>query len=434
MIRDTIFLKMKKKEILIITIIALVIIFSFLIPYWCKFGFVLSDKHTIWSEFGTLLAAVVSIFAFGGALWAIYNTGKIAEKANSISEKIAKDSGDLQERLITDSDNLRDEISKRYIEHDRELATAADELEREIQNRYEFIEERNLFFLNMQSFGEMVDKMQYEVNDEIIGKGLIAIKKMAVMQKKICVTFLLTEMEFNSDFKEIVFDLIDNKVERNKIDFEYNQFQMSLGMICEPDYEENCWQKQFQFNYNKYHELLPTLENPQLRERVKENLEHHKTFCRHALFNFVEEEYVRWEIFTGLIMLALYQSQRFDIIYEILKAGSEGIYELQEANMGVYFRNVYYHLDLIDSFSITPNSNKEDYFKRFKAQLSRYEVAILSFNVISSRSTKRTISLYRKANVYNNINLYDIFLPFPEVDKQKLYGRILIHHIRNLQI
>lgn len=73
--------------------------------------------------------------------------------------------------------------------------------------------------------------------------------------------------------------------------------------------------------------------------------------------------------------------------------------------LGTYFRNVYYILDMVSEFN-----SPQKYSKIFRAQLSKYELVLLFFNSFSSLSTPKTRELYLNADLFNNLELKDIRL------------------------
>lgn len=73
--------------------------------------------------------------------------------------------------------------------------------------------------------------------------------------------------------------------------------------------------------------------------------------------------------------------------------------------LGTYFRNAYYILEMASEF----NSPKS-YSKIFRAQLSKYELVLLFFNSFGSLSTPKTRELYLNADLFNNLELKDVRL------------------------
>lgn len=71
--------------------------------------------------------------------------------------------------------------------------------------------------------------------------------------------------------------------------------------------------------------------------------------------------------------------------------------------LGHYFRNIHYILEFID--------NSEDsvrYSKIFRAQLSRYELALIYYNALSTMSSIRTVELLLKYEILNELYSSDI--------------------------
>ncbi len=73
--------------------------------------------------------------------------------------------------------------------------------------------------------------------------------------------------------------------------------------------------------------------------------------------------------------------------------------------LGTYFRNAYYILEMTSEFNSPKN-----YSKIFRAQLSKYELVLLFFNSFGSLSTPKTRELYLNADLFNNLELKDIRL------------------------
>nr|WP_262912442.1 putative phage abortive infection protein [Bacteroides thetaiotaomicron] len=55
-------------------------------------------------------------------------------------------------------------------------------------------------------------------------------------------------------------------------------------------------------------------------------------------------------------------------------------------------------------------NSPQKYSKIFRAQLSKYELALLFFNSFSSLSTSKTRELYLNADLFNNLELRDVRL------------------------
>jgi len=88
--------------------------------------------------------------------------------------------------------------------------------------------------------------------------------------------------------------------------------------------------------------------------------------------------------------------------------------------LGHYFRNIHYMLEFID------NSNEsKKYSKIFRAQLSRYELALIYYNALSSMSSVRTVKLLIKYNILNELYSSDIsYEPNDDMVREDLKERI----------
>ncbi|NOQ27561.1 MAG: hypothetical protein GQ564_19535 [Bacteroidales bacterium] len=80
--------------------------------------------------------------------------------------------------------------------------------------------------------------------------------------------------------------------------------------------------------------------------------------------------------------------------------------------LGHYFRNIHYILEHIDS--IKPSKN---YGNIFRAQLSRYELALMYYNSLSMMSSSRHVKLLKKYDIFNGLYSSDIFYT---PDKEKI--------------
>lgn len=72
--------------------------------------------------------------------------------------------------------------------------------------------------------------------------------------------------------------------------------------------------------------------------------------------------------------------------------------------LGHYFRNVHYILEHIDSMN-----NSIEYSKIFRAQLSRYELALMYYNSLSLMSSKRHVELLLRYDIFNGLYSSDLF-------------------------
>lgn len=90
---------------------------------------------------------------------------------------------------------------------------------------------------------------------------------------------------------------------------------------------------------------------------------------------------------------------------EAYTKAADHCFALYKNQLGAYFRNAYYILEMASEFN-----SPQNYSKIFRAQLSKYELVLLFFNSFSSLSTPKTRELYLNADLFNNLELKDIRL------------------------
>lgn len=99
------------------------------------------------------------------------------------------------------------------------------------------------------------------------------------------------------------------------------------------------------------------------------------------------------------------EQDNFKPIAEACKKAADQCLTLYKNQLGTYFRNAYYILEMASEF----NSPKK-YSKIFRAQLPKYELVLLFFNSFGSSSNPKTRELYLNADLFNNLELKDIRL------------------------
>lgn len=120
-------------------------------------------------------------------------------------------------------------------------------------------------------------------------------------------------------------------------------------------------------------------------------------------------------------------------MYEALKYSYDLIYRDYGHILGHYFRNMYYILETIDSFR-GDEDYKFKYAKLFRAQLSRFEIALVICNAVSSQSTPNVIDLLQKYDIlngfYNDDLLFTRSIPNSAVSEgTKDSGKIIVDEI-----
>jgi hypothetical protein len=88
--------------------------------------------------------------------------------------------------------------------------------------------------------------------------------------------------------------------------------------------------------------------------------------------------------------------------------------------LGHYFRNLYHIVRIIDESIIISDSDKEDYMKILRAQLSNYELVLLAYNGISPQGEK----FYPLINTYELLKNIDL-----ELNQTDEFRKTIIDHI-----
>jgi hypothetical protein len=92
-------------------------------------------------------------------------------------------------------------------------------------------------------------------------------------------------------------------------------------------------------------------------------------------------------------------------VYNTMRYIADCIYKDYGYFLGQYYRNVHYFMAIISEAE-----DDKKYSKIFRAQLSRYELILLLYNAVSSQSSRETVALLIKYDMFNNIIGDDIFL------------------------
>lgn len=99
------------------------------------------------------------------------------------------------------------------------------------------------------------------------------------------------------------------------------------------------------------------------------------------------------------------ENNNFKPISEACAKAADFCFELYKNQLGTYFRNTFYILDLVSDFK-----SPKKYSDIFRAQLSKNELVILFFNSFSSFSNSKTRQLYLNADLFNNLEFKDVRL------------------------
>jgi hypothetical protein len=92
-------------------------------------------------------------------------------------------------------------------------------------------------------------------------------------------------------------------------------------------------------------------------------------------------------------------------VYEEMRYMGNLVHTKYGDTLGQYYRNIYYLFDINNKAT-----EKDKYFKIFRAQLSPSELSILLYNSVSKFSTKKSFKYLVENNIFNNLTENDIHL------------------------
>ncbi|MBF9255635.1 hypothetical protein I2I11_20225 [Pontibacter sp. 172403-2] len=117
-----------------------------------------------------------------------------------------------------------------------------------------------------------------------------------------------------------------------------------------------------------------------------------------------------------LLFEKMSSTQRLKAIQEV----HSKFYHDHGHHLGHYFRNIHYTLEIIDG-----SEQPQKYAKIFRAQLSRYELALMYYNALSSMSSKEHVQFLIIYDIFNGLYPSDLaYYPSQEVVKEDLLCRI----------
>lgn len=100
-----------------------------------------------------------------------------------------------------------------------------------------------------------------------------------------------------------------------------------------------------------------------------------------------------------------FKNEMYEPLVKSLWYAGNNIYSFYRNQIGIYFRNDYYLLNMIGGFV-----NKNNFAAIYRAQLSKDELIVLFFNAFSSQATAITRKQYLKYDLFNNLRLSDVNL------------------------
>ena len=113
----------------------------------------------------------------------------------------------------------------------------------------------------------------------------------------------------------------------------------------------------------------------------------------------------RYDDYSNLPYIEKTINEYIDNKFENTKIVADFLYKEYGHILGHYFRNMYYVMDTINNFS-----DKKNYKELFRAQLSRYELALGVFNAVSSNSSPKMVLLLEEFDIFKDVYPGDLTL------------------------
>lgn len=113
----------------------------------------------------------------------------------------------------------------------------------------------------------------------------------------------------------------------------------------------------------------------------------------------------RYDDYSKLPYIEKTINEYIDNKFENTKIVADFLYKEYGHILGHYFRNMYYVMDTINNFS-----DKKNYKELFRAQLSRYELALGVFNAVSSNSSPKMVLLLEEFHIFKDVYPGDLTL------------------------
>lgn len=344
-----------KKELtlssgLIFIILISITVALFLIPVYDGLrNIILPDIKLTLGEFGSFFASITGLLAF---LAVLYTSGNADKRAK---ETIA--------------------LTKEEAENNRVRAEKAEENNRlqieEVRRRYREDSERTIFFQLLELHTKKVESVIYSNANNI--KELVGARAFERFVDKANTYWVLT----------IIFEHILTLEEDDSI--YYKDAYMKVKEIFE------------QYNLKAVQSLIRDNNN---RFKIKG----YENIIRDPKYMDDDGRFEIWS-WARSIEIELLKNENYSYITKLITMIADVIYKEYGHILGHYFRNMFYVMDTINEFS-----DKKNYKELFRAQLSRFELTLGLFNVVSSNSSIKMVKLLEEFDVFKDVYPEDLQL------------------------
>lgn len=363
------------KKLWVLVVVVGVISIIMLFFYFLRFNNGLSYDSNNWAAFGSYFGSVTGLLAFAGVLYSSHLSEKRAEEAEARLEQ------------------QEEESRKRYIE-DSERAIFFQLLE--LHNKK--LESVNYIPLYITETNMKIKSNTNNIFPKDSNSGFEAFKSYVnLVNNYLSIYLIIKDIEKHSSKESLI-----------------NHYHI-----------ENSNDKIADFNF-KFTDIFGLRDYDQLRNNLSDSILN-KNIYENDWFN--NGNCYEWS-------LSICKRLTKKEMYEALKYSYDLIYKDYGHILGHYFRNMYYILDTIDNFrgGIEDKDYKNKYARIFRAQLSRFEIALIICNAVSSQSTVKVITLLEKYEILNGFYNQDLFytkeIPNNTINNTKKdKGKILIYNI-----
>lgn len=272
-------------------------------------------------------------------------------------------------------------------------------------------EERNIFFQLLNMFQNKVNEIQYYSDDKKIDTPIHGLKAFYYYSNDIKKYYILSLLIQRIKIIDNEDSILEKKSKKYITPERYNDLLEQIKKVLPLIYKAS--------GKNTFQEL---------KEHIIHIEEYEEAFI-HSLSNKICYSSL---VYLGYILTEqLLASKNYFEIHLAMNRSSNLLYEHSQHQLGQYFRNVYYILNIIHPFK-----NNKIFSKIFRAQLSRYELIIILFNATSKHSSCIAIEQLKKYDIFNNLCPNDVNL-YHATNRQQveeLIGNVLEINFKLLEI
>lgn len=251
----------------------------------------------------------------------------------------------------------------------------ADKVEKESRDRFTEDSERNIFFQLLELHTNKVNAVEFNGK-----RGAEAFKEFVdIANKNLNLLFMGKAIKMNcTDIsKESMIDIYNNKREL------FDMMKVVYKVYFNGSFHTSPLDKNIGIILSNTRNMMKEICNKKLSSDIS------RRYDDYSILKYIPET------------INEYSEHK----YEYTKIVADFLYKKYGHIFGHYFRNMYYVMDTINNFS-----DRKNYKELFRAQLSRYELALGVFNAVSSNSSSKMIMLLEKFDIFKDVYPDDLTL------------------------